>query len=132
MFSDIVETYDVLIIFLLFFVAVVRALAMMALGYIVKDSELTLLQLDVGVFHFLVHKAEMALASVRGISGWHLDEVLHALATFSRLDSNRGMMSTDGMFDMILLFLKLKKKMMIVVMMMIDNDDDEDDADADD
>ena len=104
MFSDIVETYDALIIFLLFFVAVVRAMAMMALGYIVKDSELTLLRLDVGVFHFLVQRAKTALASPRGTTDWELDEILLALATFSRLDSNRGVMTTDGMFDMILLF----------------------------
>ena len=81
---------------------------MITLGYIVKDSELTLLRLDVGVFHYCVHNAEMALASPRGTTnGWRLDAVLLALATFSRLDSNRGMMTTDGVFDMILLFFKL-------------------------
>ena len=85
-------------------------MAMMALGCIVKDSELTLLRLDVVVFRFCVHNAEMALASPRGASEWVLDGVLLALAAFSRLDTNRGTMTTDGMFDMILLFLKLKKK----------------------
>ena len=74
--------------------SVVRIEALGVLCRVAQDHEVRLLQLDEGVFGFLVDQIKGHVARLHNV--WLLDEVMFVFVNVSRLPSNRRLIANDG------------------------------------